>query len=138
MQLRHHRTINADSPGVFSDEDDYAADLTLPDVSEWISFPNNDGYSYVQIWVLPIDASGALIGRGSMTFSYEALERIQRSEVAGFSLSGTIVGDTDSGTGVPLRKIVYRGRSKIAALRLHTFTNVPATTSQLVILWGHE
>ena len=130
---RLHRIIT-------TDDGDHVADRDLPTVSEWVSIgPEVERNVTFETW--PVDGNGAVLDRGSMTFDFEILERIKKADVAPEVGAQVVIPgdgicvDTESGSTIPMRKIVYRAKGVALALRISNIANTPPGFVSLVITY---
>lgn len=148
------KTLTAAPAGTFADETDWAGTNTVP-TTGLTGLPHERRRSgqhleSISLWVVALDGSGALLGRGSPVMNWT----IQMVQIARYPddfifdtgaarttappLSSSVVVDSlGLSTGVTLnREIELSGRAiRRFTTRFSGFTNVPGTAATLLVFW---
>lgn len=146
---KHLRTVSAAAGPTFTDETDWAGGGTVPSESACIAVGNttddstSDLGTVVLYAVVTTASAAAIVARGSMAFSVQAIEVVGRTHQKRMSTSHPLLPDhaIDSASlaAIPQRKLIVSGRNiQRMAFRLHTFSGVPGTAAELHLLYRLE
>lgn len=148
------KRIEAAAPGTFNDETDWAGTNTAP-TTGLAGLPHNrrrsnEDLDFISLWVVALNASGALLNRGSpvMTWTVQTVQVVRypddiifdtgaaRTTAAPIS-SSVVVDSAGVSTNVTLNREI---RVECRAMRRFTtrfsgFANVPGTATELLVFW---